>query len=294
MMTATAILLLATQAAGAQDAAVERQVSRLRGDLRLTDEQLPQVREIVKKEIDAIRALLTDEQKARLEGQGGRGGNNNQGGRGGGFGGLPSTDELKAQLNLTEAQVAKVNEVRDAVREEFRRIFQNRGGGRPNPDELRASMEKIRDESNGKIREALTDEQKPKFDEIVKAAAAQTPTPGQPRGGRGGNTVDDRVARAMELLKFEKPEEAEAVKGLVRRVVEAQEKLETALRENRTKLEEISRNTDLTDQAVGDRLEEVRKPQKDLEKTLADARAALVEVLSSRQEVELLRRGVLR
>jgi len=124
-------------------------------------------------------------------------------------------------------------------------------------------------------------------------SAAATPTPGA-ENRRGGPSVDDRVARAMEVLKFEKPEEAEAVKGLVRKVVEAQEKLETSMRENRGKLEEISRDAALSDDAVGAKLDEVRKPQKDQEKVLADARAALVEVLTSRQELDLIRRGVLR
>jgi Spy/CpxP family protein refolding chaperone len=278
----------------AQEDPVERSVNRLREQLNLTEEQLPKVREIEKKRNDDLRAALTDEQKQRMDqgGRGGRGGDNNQRG-GGGFGGLPSTDELKTQLSLTEAQVAKVNEVRDGVREQFRSAFQNRGGGRPNPEEMRATFDKIRTESNAKIREALTDEQKPKFDEIVKAAEARTATPGG-EGRQRGPSTDDRVARAMEVLKFEKPEEAEAVKGLVRRVVEAQEKLEANLRENRGKLEEISRDASLSDEAVGSKMDEVRKPQKDLEKTLADARAALVEVLTSRQELELIRRGVLR
>jgi Spy/CpxP family protein refolding chaperone len=288
MMTTMLLALLA-----AQEDPVERSVDRLREQLRLTEEQLPKVREIVKKQNEDLRALLTDEQKQRMD-EGGRGrGNAGQQGRGNrGFGGLPGTDELKTQLQLTEAQVAKINEIRDGVREEMRGFFQNRGGGRPNPDEMRAAMEKIRDASNAKIRETLTDEQKPKFDELVKAAAAATPTPGE--GRQRGPNLEDRVNRAMEVLKFEKAEEAEAVKGLVRRVVEAQEKLETSLRENRGKLEEISRDAGLSDDAVGTKLDEIRKPQKELEKALADARAALVEVLTSRQELDLIRRGVLR
>src|SRR5262245_25501110 len=131
---------------------VERQVQRLKDQLRLTDEQLPKVKEIVKKEIDELRAILTDEQKPRLEeGSRGRGGppggrnNNNQGGgtRGGWY---PSTDELKTQLTLSDEQVTKINEIRDGVRQEMRNYFQNRGG-RPPGQDFQATMEKMRADS---------------------------------------------------------------------------------------------------------------------------------------------------
>src|SRR5262245_45424065 len=158
MMTAMMLALLAVQG---QEDPVERSVNRLREQLNLTEEQLPKVREIEKKRNEDLRAALTDEQKQRMD-QGGRGGrgndnNNQQGGRGGGgSGGLPSTDQLKTQLSLTEGQVTKINEIRDGVREQFRSAFQNRGGGRPNPEEMRATFDKIRTESNAKIRETLT------------------------------------------------------------------------------------------------------------------------------------------
>jgi Spy/CpxP family protein refolding chaperone len=282
-----------------QEDPVDRQVNRLKEQLRLTDEQAAKARDIVKKQQDDIKGLLTDEQKPRYEESlrgGGRGngnnpgaGNNNPGrgnqGRGGWF---PSTDDLKSKLGLSDEQVTKINEMRDGIREEMRKMFQNREN-RPGPD----ALEKLRTETTAKMRDLLTDEQKPKFDEALKSV--QTPGAGGTfGGGRGGNSVDERVTRAMEALKFEKPEEADAVKGLVRKVVELQEKVETTLRENRGKLDEILKDTALSDDAVGDKLNEIRKPGKEFEKQLADARAKLVEVISSRQEIELLRRGVLR
>lgn len=169
-------------------------------------------------------------------------------------------------------------------------MFQDRNN-RPGPE----AFEKLRTDTTSKMRELLSDEQKTKFDELMKGF--QTPTPGgqNDRGNRGGgNSIDERVNRAMEILKFEKPEEADAVKGLVRKVVECQEKVETTSRENRTKYEEMQRDTALSEEAIGDKLSELRKAMKEYEKQLADARAALVEVISSRQEVDLLRRGVLR
>lgn len=278
-----------------QEDPVERSLNRYKESLRLTDEQAAKARDIIKKQQEDLKSILTDEQKPRydemLRGGGGRG---NPGGQGQGNplrgGWFPSTDDLKTRLGLSEDQASKVNEVRDGVREEMRRMFQDRNN-RPGPE----AFEKLRTDTTAKMRELLSDEQKAKFDELMKGF--QTPTPGgtPERGNRGGgNSIDERVNRAMEILKFEKPEEADAVKGLVRKVVECQEKVETTSRENRNKYEEMQRDTALSEEAIGDKLAEMRKAMKEYEKQLADARAALVEVISSRQEVDLLRRGILR
>lgn len=287
------LLLLA---ASVQDDPADRSAQRLKEQLRLNDEQTGKAREIYKKQQDDIKGLLTDEQKPRydemLRGGGGRGGPQGgpqSGGRGGWF---PSSDELKTKLALSEEQVTKINEVRDGIREEMRKMFQDRNN-RPGPE----AFEKIRDESTKKIKDLLNDEQKAKFDEVLKAIPTPGAAPGgnNPggRGGRGGS-IDERVARVMELLKFEKPEEADAVKGLVKAVLEAQDKVEEAQRESRTKLEDLQKDAALTDEAIDGKLSELRKTLKELEKALADARGKLSEVVSSRQEVDLMRRGILR
>ncbi len=291
-----AVPLGAQQSQQRQEDPVERSVQRWREQLRLTDEQVPKVREIVKKQYDDLRAVLTDEQKPRLEDGGrGRSGSSGQGGSGGSSRGgwYPSTDELKTQLGLSEEQVTKINEVRDGVREEMRNFFQNRGG-RPPGQDIQAAMEKIRADATAKMREVLTDEQKPKFDEALKAYQAQPQAPSDGGRGRGGSGSEDRVNRAMEVLKISDAAEAKAVRSVVKKVVDAMEKLDAAQREARTAFEETSRNSDLSDEAVGDKLTEVRKNLKDLEKELAVARQALAEIVTNRQELELLRRGVLR
>src|SRR5687768_5449962 len=228
-----------------QEDPVDRQVNRLKEDLRLTDEQAAKARDIVKRQQEDLKGILTDEQKPRYEEslRGGRGRGQGQGqgqgnqSRGGWF---PSTEDLKTRLSLSDEQVAKFNEIRDGIREEMRKLFQDRNN-RPG----REVVKKLRTGTTAKMRDLLNDEQKAKFDEALKAV----PTPGgnQDRGGRGGNSVDERVTRAMEALKFEKPEEADAVKGLVRKVVELQEKVETTLRENRGKFDEILKDAALSD-----------------------------------------------
>jgi hypothetical protein len=299
-------LLLAQQQ---QEDPVESRVQRYKEQLNLTDEQVPKIREIVKKQIEDMRGVLTDEQKQRLDNPGGRGnrpggnnqGNNNQGGFNFRGSWLPSTNDLKTSVGLTDDQVTKVNEIRDAVRQEMRTFFQNRGRGGNGADlaqQFNAFQEKSKEETTKKIVALLTDEQKPKFEEALKAFAANQQTPGQ--GGtqdfaaRRAGSLDERVARMMENLKIEDAKEADAVKGLVKKVMEIMDRLEAAQRDSRTKIDEAQKNKDLSDDAVGEKITEIMRAHRDLEKELTAARKALTEVVTNRQELELLRRGILR
>ncbi len=301
---AVGVVLLAAGRAIAQqqEDPVERSVQRLKEQLSLSDEQVSKVREVLKKSHDEVKALLNDTQKSTYDQGGGRGNRGNGNGNGGAFNGfrggawLPSTNDLKTQLSLSDDQVTKINEVRDAVRQQLRTFFQNRGrgnGGNPAED-FNAFMEKSKEETTKKIRDLLSDEQKPKFDEALKAFAANQPAPPDFGGrGRGGNT-DERVNRAMEALKIEDAKEADAVKSLVKKVLELMEKVDAYQRESRTKIDEASKNKDLSDAAVGDKIQEILKGHHDLEKELAGARKELTDVVTNRQELELLRRGILR
>jgi len=294
-----------------QEDPVERTVQRMKDQLTLTDEQVSKVRDIVKKEREDVKAVLTDAQKTTYDQAGGRGnrpGGNNGGNAPGanGFAGLrggawlPPTNDLKTSLSLTDDQVTKINEIRDAVRQEMRTFFQNRGrgngGGQNLAEQFTAFQEKSKEETTKKIKDLLTDEQKPKFDDAVKAFAANQPEPRAPGAGFGnrGGTVDERAGRVMENLKIEDAKEADAVKALVKKVLEAVDKLDGYQRETRTKIDDISKNKDLSDAAVGDKIGEILKGHVDLEKEVAAARKALTEVVSNRQELELLRRGILR
>ena len=293
-------------AAQQQEDPVESRVQRYKDQLNLTDEQVPKIREIVKKQLEDMRAVLTDEQKTRLDGGGGRGNRGNQGnnGQGNAFGNfrggwLPSTNDLKTSVGLTDDQVTKINEIRDAVRQEMRSFFQNRGRGNNQnlAEQFNAFQEKSKKETTEKITALLTDEQKPKFEEALKAYAASQGTPGQ--GGqdfaaRRAGSLDERVGRTMENLKIEDAKEAEAVKSLVKKVMELMDKLDAYNRDTRTKMEEASRNKDLSDDAVGEKISEYLKGHHEIEKELNGARKALTEVVTNRQELELLRRGVLR
>jgi len=310
MMTWVAVGAVLFAAQGQQQDPVESRVDRYKQQLNLTEEQIPKIREIVKKQIDDMKAVLTDEQKQRLDGggQGGRGGNNGQGNnQGNAFGNrggwLPATNDLKTSVGLTDDQVTKINEIRDAVRQEGRNFFQNRGrrgqgnqGGQNLAQEYQAFQEKSKEETHKKIVAILTDEQKPKFEEALKAFAANQPTPGQGFGGQGnrGGTLDERVGRVLENLKITDTKESDAIKSLVKKVMEVMDKLDTYNRETRSKIDETAKNSALSDDAVGEKISEIMKGHVELEKELAAARKALTEVVTNRQELELLRRGVLR
>jgi Spy/CpxP family protein refolding chaperone len=286
-----------------QEDPVERAVQRLKDQLTLTDDQVGKVRDFVKKEREDIKSVLTDAQKTTYDQAGGpRGNRPNAGNNTGNFGGfrgsvwLPATADLKTQLSLTDEQVTKINEIRDAARQELRSFFQNRrnnGGGQNLAEQFTAFQEKSKEETTQKIREILTDEQKPKFDEALKAFAATQPPPGSGFANSRG-TVDERVARVMDGLKFDDGKESEAVKGLVKKVIEAMDKLDAYQRDTRSKIDEVSKDKELSDTAVGEKIEAFLKGHRELEKDLAGARKALTEVVTNRQELELLRRGILR
>jgi len=313
MMTWLAVGAVLFAAQGQQQDPVESRVDRYKQQLNLTDEQVPKIREIVKKQIDDMKAVLTDEQKQRLDnpfggGRGGQGGQGNNGqGNGNGFGNLrggwlPSTDSLKTSVGLTDDQVTKVNEIRDAVRQEMRNFFQNRGrrGGQNLGQDFQAFQDKSKEETTKKILALLTDEQKPKFEEALKAFAANQGTPGQPgQGGqdfaaRRAGSLDERVAGIMGNLKIEDAKEADAVKSLVKKVMELMDKLDAYNRDTRTKIDDTQKNKDLSDDAVGQKITEIMKGHNEIEKELSAARKALTEVVTNRQELELLRRGILR
>ncbi len=303
MMKAIAFVAILAASAYAQDQQqdpVERQLDRLKRDLNLTEEQIPKVKEILKKQSDELHTVLTDEQKQRLDrGNTRGGGQGGQGGGRGGFGGggqLPSTDELKKQLTLTDDQEKKVDEIRDGVRQQIRELWQNRGDG-GNRDEMTKKMETMRDEAYAKMKECLTDEQKPKFDEIVKASQGDGPRNGggtPTEGGRRGPSVEERVKRVMESLKVEKAEDAAALKDLVQKVIEAQQALGDYDRDTRTKFDDLAKKTEATEDDIKTQLETVRTTRKEKDKTVKDAQKSLAEVVTYRQELECVRAGILR
>ncbi len=287
---------------------VERDVQRLKDRLTLTDDQVTKARELVKKGHDDIRGILTDEQKkayddgSRLGQPPGRGNGNQQGGtttfRGGWY---PTTDEMKKEISLTDDEVTKINAIRDGVRQEMQQMFRNRRG-QGGQNNTQAAMDKLRDDTTAKMREALADDKKTKFDEMIKtfraaqdAAAAARPARGTGGpGGPFGGTVEERLTRAMDALKVDNANEADAIKAVVKKVIELMDKLDGYQRDARGKIDESIKNLELSDKAIGDKIDEIHKGQAEIEKDLKTARKELGDIVTNRQELEFIRRGILK
>jgi hypothetical protein len=94
-------------------------------------------------------------------------------------------EEVAKELGISDAQAAKLTEVRNANREELgpqmRELF---GGGGGDRDAIRAKMDELRKAGDAKILAVLTSEQQKKFEEL-KGKPFKMPE-GFGRGGPGG------------------------------------------------------------------------------------------------------------
>ncbi len=332
MKTLALVFALATVAYSQQDSALsDRTLERMKDRLGLTDEQVSKIKEIsaqgkenedkarTERE-DKIKALLNDEQKKQYEEgrrngfRGGGGGGGGQGG-GGNFGAgwadrfmAPAIDTLKKDVGLTDEQGEKVKGHLDEFNKDVQaRLDEYREKGYQGIDwqaELAKGQERVKDLSE-KVKTHLTDEQKPKFDKLIDdrfntnrpggagGAGGGTPTP--PRGGRRERaSVDDRVKRVMEALKIETAEDAATLRELVKKVVEAQYAIEDYEGDMRKGIEDLSKKTDATEDDIKSKIEELRGPRRDKDKALRDAQKSLAEVVTYRQELELIKQGILR
>jgi hypothetical protein len=319
------LMMLALMAAPllAQDArGQEFQLNRMKERLKLSDEQAAKVKEILAKDTEdrtkmdearteKINALLSDEQKKQYEelrNQRGRGGFG--GGAGQQFqfnGGRPmgsvNVDDVKRELGLSDEQVEKIKPLYDEFNANVqKRTTENMEKGLQNLNfaeemqKYQASLKELAD----KVKVHLTDEQKTKLDGLVERAtgfmrmipnllnrggAAQAPV--RP-------SVEDRVRTVVAALKIEKEDERTAIADLIAKVVRAQYDLEDFLKSTRDKLGEAAKNSDLSDAAVEDRIRESQEDRRKREKDLAALQKQLAEVVTNRQELELMATGILK
>ncbi len=305
-----------------QDPATEFVLARLKERLKLTDEQAARVKEIYSRDqqerdkLEEARAakvaeLLSDEQKKLFEEMRREGSRPGQmrierlggGGRGGRLG-QPDLDEVKRELALTDDQAAKIKPVLDEFGEAMQKRMEGLRDGGLQGLNLGEEMRKFQEQMaqvNDKVKAHLTEEQKGKYDQYVERrtgwmrmiplfAGGAPAAPGRaPRA-----SVEERVRRAMEALKVEKEAERAAIGDLVARLLRAQDALEDHARASREKLAELSRNRDLSDAALEQRLQELREERRKKEKDVSSLQRELSEIVTYRQEVELLLQGILR
>jgi hypothetical protein len=326
MRVLMALALMASPVLAQQDRATDFMVQRLKDRLKLTDEQTAKVKEIFTKDAEdrtkmddarseKITGLLDADQKKlyeeyRANQRGGRAGGNQfqfGGNRGGGGGpmGAVNVEDLKRELTLTDEQVEKIKPIYD----EFNATLAKRA------EDLRTQglqglnfadeMTKYQDNLKGlgeKVKVHLTDEQKTKFDGLMDRATGwmrMLPNIQRAMGGVATTaparpSVEDRVKSVVAALKIEKDDERSAIADLVAKIVKAQYELEDFVKSSRDKLAEAAKNRELSDAAIEDRIKEAQDDRRKREKDLAALQKALSEVVTNRQELELMAQGILR
>lgn len=328
MLSLTALLVLASPLAAPQQDArgTDFWVNRMKERLGLSEDQAAKVREIFTKDADdrqklddartaKVNELLSEEQKKKYEemrtqgrGFGGGARAGGAGGPGGGFGrgmGQFQMDDLKRELGLSDEQAGKIKPLVDEfgaqVQKRMEEMRTNGFQGLNLAEEMQkgqAAMKELAD----KVKAHLDDEQKTKLDGLMERMTGWMRMVPQLLGQRQAGTasgparpsVEERVRRAMEALKVEKDEERAAIRELVEKVVRAQHELEDAGKSARERLGEASKNKELSDAAVEDRIKESIEERRKLEKALNELQKQLVDVVSSRQELELMAQGILK
>jgi Spy/CpxP family protein refolding chaperone len=310
-----------------QDRGTDFMVQRLKDRLKLSDDQAAKVKEILAKEsedrtkmddarTEKINALLDADQKKLYEelrtnqrgfrggGPGGPGGNQFQfGGAGGRAMGTVQLDDAKKELGLTDEQVEKIKPLYD----EFNANIQKRAEelrdkglqGLNFADEMTKYQENLKGLAE-KVKVHLTDEQKTKLDGLMERATGwmrMIPNLTARLGGGGAAprpSVEDRVRSVIGALKIEKDDERSAIADLVAKVVKAQYELEDFTKSSREKLSEAAKNRELSDAAVEDRIKEAQEDRRSREKMIVGYQKQLAEVVTNRQELELMSQGILK
>jgi len=303
-----------------QDRATEFMVQRLKDRLKLSDDQATKVKEILVKDgedrakmddarTEKISALLDADQKKlyeeyRANQRAGRG-NFQFGGGGGQFGGgrmgQLNVEDLKRQLSLTDEQTEKIKPLYDEfnanAQKRMEELREKGFQGLNWQDEMQKGQENMKALAE-KVKTHLTDEQKTKMDGIMEQmtgwmrmvpnllnrTASAPPRP----------SVEDRVKSAIAALRIEKDDERSAIADLLSKLVKAQYELEDFVKASREKLAEASKNRDLSDAAVEDRIREAQDDRLKRERSIAGLQKQLSEVLTNRQELELMAQGILK
>ncbi|HEV3027419.1 MAG TPA: hypothetical protein VG457_07585 [Planctomycetota bacterium] len=323
-MRALMILMLMATPVLSQDARTQEfQLSRLRERLKLTDEQASKVKEVLSKDgedrtkldearNEKINSLLDEEQKKlyeelRAQQQRGRG----FGGGGPQFqfnGGRPmgtvQLDDAKRELNLTDEQAEKIKPLYDEfnanVQKRSAELAEKGFAGLNFAEEIQKYQESLKALAE-KVKGHLTDEQKTKMDALVERANGfmrMIPTLLNRGGGLPQSparpSVEDRVLGAISALKVEKEDEKAALSDLVTKIVRGQYELEDFLKMSRERMAEASRNAELSDAAVEDRIKEAQEERRKREKGISELQKQLMEVVTSRQELQLMAQGILK
>ncbi len=168
-------------------------------DLKMTDEQIAKVNELMQKQREAMKDLSPEEKREKMPDMAKA--NERQVSqilkpeqrqrlkqlRLQRDGAMAIADpEVASNLQLSGEQREKIKSITDDMRKEFGELRQS---GAP-PEEMRQKMGELRKSTNDKIMEVLTEEQKAKWKEMQGAPFKGDFRPAGPR--RGGTKKDDK------------------------------------------------------------------------------------------------------
>jgi Spy/CpxP family protein refolding chaperone len=124
---------------------------------------------------------------------------------------LVGREDVQKELNLTSEQKTKLSDLQDKMRTKQRETMQSmmQGGGRPDPDQMRATFEKMNAETQKELDTILNDDQKKRLRELSIQ-----------RAGNGAVMMPD-VAKELGLTS----EQQDKLKSLQQKLQEANQSL---------------------------------------------------------------------
>jgi Spy/CpxP family protein refolding chaperone len=175
---------------------------------------------------------------------GGRGGFGGPGGGpGGGMGMLLRSDEVRAELELLDDQVEKLQAIEEEMRDKIRQEMggRMRGGERPDFEAMRATFDEMRKEVETKVGEVLTTQQ---MDRLRQIETQQQINNGGARSLMGGPLADKlglTDEQKEQLREKAREVEAKLQEKMAAARAEAREEMLTVLTsEQRATLDELT------------------------------------------------------
>jgi len=207
-------------------------------------------------------------------------------------------ERLKNQLKLSDEQYKKLEGFRDEesgrFRQEVRDLQKNEA---LDLSKMRDLFPKYLTEIQDKVRSVLDDDQKAKYEEIVKEETKR-----MKEGPRNGLTRDPEALKKRLMDQAEKelalnPAEKTAVLPLIQKVLDARAEARTSgdkRKEDFTNFVRKAVGQDETQKAdMQKRLEEYRRAREADQEKIKEAEAALRDVLTIENEAKLVALGIL-
>ena len=204
----------------------------------------------------------------------------------------PATQELHEHLSLSDDQTKSVDRTLESIREHLRNFWQDLRPSETALFEWEAFQKQLRKENTAKIRDLLNEEQKTTFDRVITVFNAQ-PSSERTTCGKAdpptkgwtaswNSSASRTPTKPRPSGRSSSPSSKRA--GSRRRFIERpRQRTETPWKTKTYSPKNWERRSKRCRQACG-------SPRKEL----ASLRQALAEVLTNRQGLELLRRGVFR